>query len=157
VLAFKLILAEHAEFIGVVHYSLNVHDGIVVQNNPVNFVDPSGLSARDALKGLHFGIRASVPVTIEVARIVARDVAVATTSAYLNVPFAIGRAMTGMSAYGDFLGLGEIGSQVSKKINTIRNEMYNEQSHEKTIPEIHNPRYFPLDFNQQSTSSPCLK
>ena len=127
----------------------------LVSNNPINFIDPYGLSAKDAFKGLHFGIRATGAVTTEVARIVARDVAVATTSAYINIPFAVGRAMTGMSTYGDFIGLGEVGTRVSERINAIRDEMYNERSYERPIPEIHNPRYFPLDFNPQSNSSPC--
>ena len=97
-----------------------------VQNNPINWIDPYGLSAADALKGLDFGIRAAGVVTGEVARMVAKDVAVATTSAYLDIPFVVDRALTGISAYGDFVGLGEVGARVSKKIQGIKNEMYND-------------------------------
>jgi hypothetical protein len=106
---------------------------------------------------LHFGLRATGAVIAETARIVARDVAVATTSAYLNVPFAAGRAMTGASAYGDFIGLGEVGTRVSERITAIRDEMYHERPHERPIPEIHNPRYFPLDLDWQRDSSRCPK
>jgi len=41
--AFELNTAKQTVFIGIEHYGPEVIDGIVVSNNPINFVDPTGL------------------------------------------------------------------------------------------------------------------
>ena len=46
--AFKVNLGQHAEFTAILHYRRESLDGIVVQNNPVNYVDPSGLAPGDS-------------------------------------------------------------------------------------------------------------
>lgn len=41
---FKANLGQHTDFTAVLYYRPEVLDGIIVQNNPVNRVDPSGLT-----------------------------------------------------------------------------------------------------------------
>ena len=95
-------------------------------------------------------------MSIEVAKIVATDVAFATAGAYLDLPFVVDRAITGISAYGNFVGFEELGTRISGKIDTIHNEMYNQMpSSGNTIPEIHMPNQSPLTQYNQKTSSAC--
>ncbi len=126
-----------------------------VGGNPIMGVDPLGLTAADALKGLQFGFRATGAVSIEVAKIVATDVAFATAGAYLDLPFVIDRAITGVSAYGNFVGFKELGTKISGTIDGIYNEMYNQMPSGNTIPEIHMPNQSPLTQYNQKTSSAC--
>lgn len=40
---FKVNLGQHTEFTAILHYRWEALDGVIVQNNPINFVDPLGL------------------------------------------------------------------------------------------------------------------
>jgi hypothetical protein len=59
-----------------------------VLNNPINLIDPYGLTMRDAYKGAIFGFRASGVVVRETAKMVAADVGLALTN-YISLPSGV--------------------------------------------------------------------
>ena len=58
---FKANLGQHADLTAVLRYRPEVLDGVIVQNNPVNRVDPSGLDARLWFWGAHAGVTVDNP------------------------------------------------------------------------------------------------
>ena len=64
-------------------------DRFIVQNNPVNRIDPMGLDWKDAQKGLEFGFKASGVVAKYTAAVVAKDIATALMFEAIEMPYLL--------------------------------------------------------------------
>ncbi len=100
---------------------------IYVSNNPINLLDPNGLTIQDAYKGLVFGFRAAGVVIKETAKIVTVDVGLALVN-YVPLPpgvsFWTGRGLSGAVIHNNFLGLQQTAIQISQDIQSIRDEIF---------------------------------
>jgi len=98
-----------------------------VVNNPVNAIDPYGLTMRDACKGAIFGFRASGVVIRETAKMVAVDVGFALIN-YIPLPpgvsFWSGRGLSIWVIDNNFIGMEQLALQISQEIQSIRDEIF---------------------------------
>ena len=112
-----------------------------VLNDPVNFIDPYGLTMRDAYKGGIFEFKAASVVMREAAKIVATDVALTLTNYVPLLPivsFWTGRGLNGYIINNNFVGLQQTAIQVLQEIQKIRDEVFSDTD-DDCLPNSKNP------------------